>query len=1169
MSDIFLKLPESLRQIGPLLKKQAPFTIQGIHSSSVLSLLLSQEAFYDFNRPQLIVFPDHEALVEFQHSFHAFTKDRRLFELTAFDVGPFSGLYPNRKSISKRLQWLMAAGSAQKADIFLATAESLSQNTLPYDVFHKNQIHLKKGAQLPEDIDQSLAQMAYQVVPTVEDIGSYALRGGIFDIYSPAHSLPVRIELFGDTIESLRFFDPVSQRSQEEVGAIHLLPAREALFEKIPLENLIQKFNQSINEDLALGDEVSEIRRALAQKNYFFGIDFLLPLFYEKLSSPLDFFNEAPYVWFFQKDDLVRSADKFFADTRNFFEDSAASVIRPQPKDLYTKFDSLNWPDKDLFIDVERVELDRLENSNQIDIKSFALTEFTNQFQGLSHQAKEQLQFIKKRFTDWNNESYRISVACQSQNSAERLKLLFEKADIPSDILDRSELTDFFEANDSSFLVPIFIQHLPSGFRMPDEKIILLRDLDFWSKKERIKKRSSEKEFKDRADALSFGELRPGDFIVHRQHGIGIYDGLNVMEIDGVKAEFLQLRYKDNDRLYLPVYRVGQLQKYSGPSTSTLVDKLGGTSWAKTSGKVKSQVRDIASQLVKLYAKRAEATKTPFTEPDESYHQFENLFPYEETEDQLNAINDVLEGMCSDKPMDRLICGDVGFGKTEVALRAAFKAAEDGRQVAIIAPTTILSFQHYETFKKRFKNWPITVAALNRFVPAKEQKQILQKLKTGEIDIIIGTHRILSKDLVFKDLGLLIVDEEQKFGVAHKERLRQLREGIDTIAMSATPIPRTLNMSLIGIRDLSLINTPPEDRLPTRTFISRFDPKTIEKAMNSEIQRGGQVFFLHNRVQSIYGRADEIRKIIPNARIAVAHGQMKESELEDTMMQFFRHELDVLICTAIIESGMDIPRANTIFIDDAHMFGVSQLYQLRGRVGRSKERAYCYLLLPKNKKLDPDALERLRIIQENTALGSGIRVAQYDLELRGAGDLLGAEQSGHIKTVGYEMFMELLDEAIHELRGDTEKYSEVEPEINLRIPAFIPDSYIPDIRARLSYYKALSQITDPYELDTIEEELRDQFGQPPESVLNLMGLMLVRKDCKSLGVRDASAGNSWLTLAFTDKTKLPPHEVIRLTSHENKKYNITPDQRLKIRMKEITWPRVHEELLFLIGLLPK
>ncbi|RYZ75753.1 MAG: DEAD/DEAH box helicase, partial [Proteobacteria bacterium] len=490
----------------------------------------------------------------------------------------------------------------------------------------------------------------------------------------------------------------------------------------------------------------------------------------------------------------------------------------------------------------------------------------------------------------------------------------------------------------------------------------------------------------------------------------------------------------------------------------------------------------------------------------------------------------------------------------------AFKAIEGRRQVAVLAPTTVLSFQHLETFQKRFKGWPVVIKALNRFVPTAEAKKTVEELKEGKVDILIGTHRILSKDIGFKDLGLMIIDEEQRFGVTHKEKIKRFKTAVDTLTLSATPIPRTLNMSLVGMRDLSIINTPPVDRLPTRTFVTKFDKETIGKAISAEIQRGGQVFFLHNRVQSIYSVADEIRQIVPEARVRVGHGQMEEHELEQVMVAFYHHQIDVFVCTTIIEAGIDNPRANTMFIDNAHQFGLSQLYQLRGRVGRSKERAYCYLLIPPNKRLESQAQERLKIIQENTELGSGIRIAHHDLELRGAGNLLGEDQSGSIDAVGYEMYLELLEDAIKELKGEPLD-EKLEPDINVRIPALIPESYIPDIRIRLSYYKALAKISSPDDIDRIEEELSDQFGKIPEQVLNLMGLMLIRHHCKQLGIRDLSSGPKTISLAFTEKTPLPPQRVVQLAQQDPKKYSLTPDMRLNIRLNAIAWPNIYEEIL--------
>ena len=743
----------------------------------------------------------------------------------------------------------------------------------------------------------------------------------------------------------------------------------------------------------------------------------------------------------------------------------------------------------------------------------------------LTAQSTDLSEFLGKKIQEWKNLSYSVFVSVSTQAQAQRLRLILEKSELNSVLVEENSFTWqqwTEEQQRSPNLVHIVERPIGESLRFSEEQIIFLREEDLFGNKRARAAYKSSGTLEQRAHAFNFGDLKLGDLIVHKLHGIGVYEGLKVMPIQGIEAEFIQIKYKDNDKLYLPVYRVHLIQKYSGPQAATLIDKLGGTGWEKTKTKVRSHLRDVAAELLEIYAKRAISERPAFSAQNADYASFEATFPYAETDDQLRAIGDVMSDLRKPHPMDRLVCGDVGFGKTEVAMRAAFKVVQEGKQVAIIAPTTVLTFQHLETFKKRFAKWPIEIRSLNRFVAKKEITATLKELREGKVNIVIGTHRLLSQDVQFKDLGLMIVDEEQRFGVKHKERLRKMKASLDTLAMSATPIPRTLNMSLVGIRDLSLINTAPVDRLATRTFVTKFDKDTIRKAITSEVARGGQIYFIHNRVQSIYGLADQLREIVPEVRFKVAHGQMEEGELEKCMVEFFHHEIDMLICTTIVESGMDVSSANTMFIDNAQQLGLSQLYQLRGRVGRSKERAYCYLMVPNHRKIDKDAQERLRIIQENTALGSGIRIAQYDLELRGAGDILGEEQAGHVNSVGYELYLELLEEAVRNAKGEAPLDADVEPDINVRIPALIPDTYIPDLRVRLAYYKSLSEIESPEDIDRIEDELHDQFGKPPLQVINLMGLMLIRQVCKELSVRDLSSGEASITLAFTEKTKLPP-----------------------------------------------
>lgn len=1149
-----------------------PIQISGVHSTVALGPLLSQRQGPMAANPQIVICPDEAEVSRVEKAIRAIDPQIKIFTLPAFDVGMYSTLYPNSKVVAARIRFLYNAMKATPGQVFIAHAESVMQKTLPYKVLRELTYELKKGGLLPDNLAQLLNARGYTASPAVEDVGTYSLRGGILDIYSPANEYPYRIETFGDIIDSIRIFDPVTQRSISEETTATLLPAREALYFDENRQRVAKHFQSSVNDRPIDKEDAKEILRAISQGQFFYGMDFLLPFFFDQLDGPLEYFNVPVNLWTVFRVDSLHAADEFLDELKTQFKEGEASLLlRPSPTELYARFDQLPKPLEVREIDIERIALEDAneQKAEMLEYKSFSLSEFAATCQSLNHDQEKLIDYVSQKCHEWRKSGYRILVSAHSMNLAQRMQLMFERSHFKvlitsnNDFLWSEWLT---KQNEDQNLIHIIVRPFVDSGRWLDEKIIFLRDDEIWGKKKPSRTHKKDDGFSERVNALAFGDLKPGDLVVHKLHGIGVYEGLEVMAIEGVPAEFIRLRYKDKDRLFLPVYRVGQLQKYSGSTNESLIDKLGGTGWAKAQTKVKAHLRDIAANLLKLYAARASITRPPFSAPDDDYHSFENSFPYSETDDQLRAINDVISDLSREKPMDRLVCGDVGFGKTEVAMRAAFKAVQEGKQVAVIAPTTILTFQHAETFRKRFAQWPVKIRELNRFVSKADQKKTLAELKEGKVDIVIGTHRLFSRDVVYKDLGLLVIDEEQKFGVTHKEKIRHMRESIDTLAMSATPIPRTLNLSLVGVRDLSLISTPPEDRLPTRTFVCRFDDETIRKGIRSELSRGGQVFFLHNRVQSIDQMAATIRELVPEARMTVAHGQMDEHQLESAMLKFFNHEVDVLICTAIIESGMDIPRANTIFIDNAQNFGVSQLYQLRGRVGRSKERAYCYLLIPATKKLDKEAQERVRIIQENTALGSGIRVAQYDLELRGAGDILGESQSGHINAVGYELYLELLDAAIHEQRGTKAEEEIVEPEINLRIPAFIPDKYIPDIRMRLSYYKALSQVNSAEDLDRIEDEFRDQFGAPPEPVLNLMGLMLIRKLCRDLGIRDISASKTAISLAFTAQTKLPPAQVVQLTMRENKKYALAPDQRLKVRMNEVTWPRVHEELEYLLKL---
>ncbi|MEI7972764.1 MAG: transcription-repair coupling factor, partial [Bdellovibrio sp.] len=986
----------------------------------------------------------------------------------------------------------------------------------------------------------------------------------------PTQGWGLRIELFGDQIESLRLFNLQDQRSLESsIQQFCLRPAREIIWDKKSGDRASEAWIASEDQRKIESSLRDEVLYALNNQSHFQGLEFWLPLFCEKPGLVSDLLSKPYRLWVLEPDEIQKNWDLFKEKLRGEKDLKLALAWAPNFDEVFLDWESFDRMMAETTVHWSSLEDVQISESRLIQNRSRALKDLTQSLQAEMPGSPAWKEHFLRRWQRWREEHRWILIFVDSQSQGERLKALLLSMEIQAHF--SSPEVDFarwrFEQETDPKIVHLVLMDWALSESWMEESILLLKASDLLGKSARRK--SAEKSFDEKARWLSFGDLKPGDAIVHVQHGMGVYEGLKTLEIQGIPTELVLLRYKDQDKLYLPVYRLGQIQKYSGLHTQTILDKLGSGAWDKTKRKVKEGVRDLARDLLVLYAERQNLQRPCFQISSADRDLFDSLFPFEETEDQWEAICQINKDFSSSRPMDRLVCGDVGFGKTEVALRATFSAINSGYQVAVLAPTTVLTFQHDETFRKRFDKFSqvqgkkVEIRTLNRFLSKSDTKKALEEIQSGQVHIVIGTHRLLSKDVVFKNLGLLILDEEQKFGVAHKEKLRKLRKNVDTLALSATPIPRTLNMSLLGIRDLSLIATPPVDRLPIRTFVTKWNDSLIQKGIRDELARGGQVFFIHNRIQSIDSVAEQLRELVPEARMRVAHGQMDEELLEKTMVEFFHHEIDILLCTAIVESGIDNPRANTMFIDQAQQMGLGQLYQLRGRVGRSNQRAYCYLLMPKNRTLEPEALERLKILQDHTALGSGLKVAQYDLELRGAGEILGENQSGHVDSVGFELYQDLLKQTLAELKGEKTEINEVEPEINLRIPSLIPEKYMQDVRLRLAYYKAMNDIKSTEDADRIELDLRDQFGPLPEEVVNLLGVMLIRSVCKILCIRDLSAGVKTISLIFTENTPLKMDRLISLISRENKKYSLTPDHRLNIRMNTITWPLVYEELLFL------
>ena len=1140
--------------------------VVGLNSSLWIARLLAlSSAEGSLNRTQIVILPDEAAERDFHESLSFFAPSLTVIGLPAWDASPYSQLYPSSRISGSRVRGLYCLNSPSAGSIITGTVDAFLQRSMSPESLFDHTTQFSVGMSLSPSFFKELALLGYQSAPQVEDIGQFSKRGGVVDIFSPSLFSPVRLELMGDQIESMRTFDTQTQTSIQEISSFVLLPAREVVLTDEVRERTADLFRKDCEHRGLHSSLFSQTLSDISRGQYFGGLEYLIGFAHSTLSCALDHIDKDAITWFCDDLDLVQKADLGHQELRFEFSKSQSQLICPSPDTLFVSSEFLQSRCTSQKIFTSQVELadsnENLPDDVVIRIRSRSLENFLRTAGETS--LKDRILKFVARAREWKTNGLSCYVACSTNSQAQRVKVFLEHAGLTA-VLPGQDTYDWgswdqFQKNELSAL-HLIPRKLPESQYSIDEGVVLVRDDDLLGRQSSHRFSTTKQAEKENSvSSFDFAEFSPGDYVVHVDHGVALYEGLKRMVVQGIEAEFIALQFRDGDKLYLPIYRVAQIQKYGHKGT---LDKLGGTSWEKVKIRVRSHLKDMANDLLRLYAERSLIERPPFGKPDSEYLAFESQFPYEETEDQVATITSVLQDMQQRRPMDRLVCGDVGFGKTEVALRAAFKCAEERRQVAVLVPTTVLAFQHLETFTKRFKDWPIKLGMLSRFTSRTDTKKFVDQLKSGEMGVIVGTHRLLSKDIVFKDLGLLVIDEEQRFGVVHKEKIRKLKANVDTLALSATPIPRTLNMSLVGLRDLSLIRTAPIDRLPVRTYVVKRDDAMISKAIRSEIARGGQVFFVHNRVQSIYEVLTQLKNLVPEVRICVGHGQLPENELETVMLGFLRHEFDVLLCTTIIESGLDIGRANTILIDRADTFGLSQLYQLRGRVGRSKERAYCYLVVPAQGQIDPIAQQRLKTLQENTALGSGFKIAHHDLELRGAGSILGEAQSGFVDAVGYDLYLELLQEALVEVRGELRKPS-IEPEINLRIPALIPDSYVPDIRSRLSIYRSLTSIRATEDLDKIEGDLRDQYGKLPDEVLNLLGVMLIRHECKELGVRDVSAGTKTISLAFTEHTPLSPQKVMGLAAQTNKKYSLTPDSRLIIRMNEITWPGVHTELVYL------
>lgn len=1092
--------------------------------------------------PCIIVTSDTDVADEFFRELRLYAdRPEAVYLFPPWETAPFEQSSPHPDVSGDRLRTL-AALQERRAGAVVTPVSALMQRILPRRLLGEYSQYLVVGEEVERDILlRKLVDLGYSLVPLVEDRGSASVRGGIVDIFPPDLQVPVRIELFGDFIESIRSFDPVTQRSLHPLEELVILPSRELILS----EEIVREFSPRLKERCdQLGIPATRRRELVEQLQHAMyppGVEYLHPLLHPGLETLFDY--AGPGAVFVEIDPLaVEETQKFFAD----------EVLAAERRAMETL--SIICEGRDLFLDTQQLEqlkltcrriaVPRLELAGGDDAAvqfRFAGEENSDLKIAVSSDSEGVLRPLVGRLSAWLEAGFHVSVVCHQWSQVQRLQELLGHYHMPITVCDGR----FGAGAHDEHAVMIATGELSRGFRLPEEKLVVIAEEEIFGR--RVKRRDLS-EIRKKQILVSLSELKPGDFMVHVDFGLGIYRGLQHLAFDGVGGDFLLLEYAGKDKLYLPVDRINLVQRYvGGEGSEPALDRLGGAGWDKKKAKAREAVEEMAEELLRIYAARQVHEGFSFTPPDDLYREFEASFTFEETPDQLGAIQDVLSDMQRSRPMDRLVCGDVGYGKTEVAMRGAFKAAMDGKQVAVLVPTTVLAAQHLETFRARFASYPVTVEMLSRFRTPRKQKEILEGVKSGAVDIIIGTHRLLQKDVVFKDLGLLVIDEEHRFGVSHKEKLKQYRAVVDVLTLTATPIPRTLNLSLSGIRDLSIIDTPPVDRLAIKTFVARFSDELIREAILRELRRGGQIFFVHNRVQSIGAMADYLRKLVPEAKLAVGHGQMPERELEEVMLGFLHGDFNLFLCTTIIESGLDIPSANTMIINRADTFGLAQLYQLRGRVGRSSQRAYAYFLIPGEGAVSADARERLRVIQELTELGAGFRIAMHDLEIRGTGDFLGSRQSGNIAAVGFELYSELLDEAVSRLRGDAVP-ERIEPEINLKVPAFIPEDYVPDPNQRLVIYKRLAQSAAEEDVAAVGDELVDRFGKHPLPVSYLLESMKVRVYLRSLLVRRLEYDGRSLVLSFHEKTPVSPDTLIGLIRHSPDVYRFSPEFVLSARI---------------------
>jgi transcription-repair coupling factor (superfamily II helicase) len=1072
------------------------------------------------------------------------------------ESSPYAELQPDRRGTLARMAALFRLSRGFAPTVLVASAAALFRRVVPRAPFESLCEVITSRVTIDRDgLAARLLKAGFARAAVVEDAGTFAVRGAVVDLFPPVYRHPIRIELYGDEVESIRLCDATTQRTLRTLDAVHIHPVRETVTTAgaDPRARILAAADAAVFPS-------TKTRRLLEQieeGESFFGIDALAPAFHERMAPLFDYLPAGALCVVEDPEAVIEEARRHATRLRETAASRLAEhrLALPAEEFVLLEEEAAEALATRRRLEIRPVEIARFHAAAdappRVHIESEPHTTLRAELQRARADAgptrseipESIANALRDRLRSWMDRKQRVRLVASSRMHADRLVALLRALGLSVD-LARGAGAELF-ADQGGPALAVLVGPLRRGFALPADRLVVIAEEEIFGARALREARPS------KAPAFGdLGEIAEGDAVVHDEHGIGRYRGLKQLTVRGVPQDFMHLEY-DGGSVYVPVYRIGLVHRYTGGEAADIkLDKLGAKTWQDKRKRVSAEARKIAEELMQLYAQRAALAGHAFPPPDAVFSAFEETFPFEETPDQAKAIETVLADMQTGVPMDRLICGDVGYGKTEVALRASLLAVLGGKQVAVLAPTTVLAEQHFVTFSERLGDFPARIAVLSRFRSKAEQQQTVASLADGKLDIVVGTHRLLSRDVRFKDLGLLVIDEEQRFGVSHKERLKELRTQVDVLTLTATPIPRTLQMAMGGLREISIIATPPADRLAIRTFVCRWDKDLLGEAIRRELSRGGQLFFVHNRIEDLAEQAKRIREIAPEGtRIAIGHGQMAEGELEKVMVDFVDGRHDILCCTTIIESGLDIPRANTMIVNHADRFGLAQLYQLRGRIGRSRERAFCYLVVPEETRMTPEAKQRLAVLQRFTELGAGFQVATHDLEIRGAGELLGERQHGAVAAVGFETYAKILEEAVAELKGEPIK-PEHDPEIAVDVPAFLPDDYVPDTGQRLDFYRRLAQARDEDDVRATLAELGDRYGELPDEAVLLGEVMIDKTLVRALGARGYELTANRMVLSLGTDTGLDPAKVMKLVSAKGSRYKLTPDMRLSYGFDE-------------------